>query len=187
MKVTEWHQNAQSEIFIQANITVGKKLKTCRERPHLLSGRFIKLFYKTATYPRQPLLSGLKRGRLMQVSLKKGKQVKKCLTHQDQSSQKSFNKQFCFIRCRRQHLRTVEQRRYSRFIFVENTIGNSPNIPRAKFLRSDGLFYFLIIMQAWQLQEPFCYNYQPVGTLLQNFTLELLLYSIVKNRKSDFY
>ena len=31
-------------IFTQANTTLGKKLKTCQERPHLVSGRFLKVF-----------------------------------------------------------------------------------------------------------------------------------------------
>ena len=44
-----------------------------------------------------------------------------------------FGKQFSFIRCRGQHLQAVEQRRYGRFTFVENTISNSPKAPRAKF------------------------------------------------------
>ena len=35
---------------------------------------------------------------------------------------KVFSKQFCFIRCRRQHHWAVEQRRYSRLTFVDNTI-----------------------------------------------------------------
>ena len=35
---------------------------------------------------------------------------------------KDFSKQCCFIRCRRQHLRTIEKRGYSRFTFVKNTI-----------------------------------------------------------------
>ena len=67
----EWHQNAQLQIFIQANITAEKILKTCQKRPHLLSSRFIKLFYKcfTTTWPRQSLLSGPKSGRLGQVWL----------------------------------------------------------------------------------------------------------------------
>ena len=38
----------------------------------------------------------------------------------------------CFIRCRRQHLGAVEQR-YSRFIFVEKTITNLPNVPQPSF------------------------------------------------------
>ena len=46
---------------------------------------------------------------------------------------KVFGKQFSFIRCRGQHLQAVEQRRYGRFTFVENTISNSPKAPRAKF------------------------------------------------------
>ena len=33
-------------------------------------------------------------------------------------------------------------KRYSRFTFHENTIGNSPKVLRAKFLGSDGLFCF---------------------------------------------
>ena len=59
-------KHAQLQIFIQANITVGKKLKTCQERPHLVSSRFIKVFYKTTTCPRRPLMGGSKSGRLIQ-------------------------------------------------------------------------------------------------------------------------
>ena len=44
-----------------------KKLKTSQEQPHLLSGHFIKVIYKTTTCPRQPLLSGLKSGHLTQI------------------------------------------------------------------------------------------------------------------------
>ena len=44
-------------------------LKTCHERPHLVSGHFIMVFYKTTTCPRQQLLSGPKSGRLIQVLL----------------------------------------------------------------------------------------------------------------------
>ena len=57
----------QLQSFIQVNIIVGKKLKTSQEQPHLLSGHFIKVIYKTTTYPRQPLLSGLKSGHLTQI------------------------------------------------------------------------------------------------------------------------
>ena len=49
----EWNLNVQLQTFIQANITMGKKtLKTCQEQPHLLSGHFIKVFYKITTCPR---------------------------------------------------------------------------------------------------------------------------------------
>ena len=41
---------------------------------------------------------------------------------------KVSNKQFCFIRCKRQYLRAVEKRRYSRFTFVEVFLSLSPNI-----------------------------------------------------------
>ena len=42
-----------------------KKTKNLPERPHLLSGLFIKVFYKTTTCPRLPLLSVPKSGRLI--------------------------------------------------------------------------------------------------------------------------
>ena len=57
-----------------------------------------------------------------------------------------FSKQFCFIRCRRQNLRW-----YSRFTFV----GNSPKVPRAKFQRSDWLFYFIIVWKIGIFKNPF--------------------------------
>ena len=63
----ERHQNAQLQVFIQESIALGKKQKPCQERPHLLSGSLIKVFYKTTICPRQPLLSGLKSGHLIQV------------------------------------------------------------------------------------------------------------------------
>ena len=44
-----------------------KKLKACQEQPHLVSDCFIKVFYKTTTCPRQPLLSGPKSVHLIQV------------------------------------------------------------------------------------------------------------------------
>ena len=50
-------KHKQLQIFIQANITVRKKL----------SGHFIKVFYKMTTCPRQPILSCPKKGRLIQV------------------------------------------------------------------------------------------------------------------------
>ena len=56
----KWHQNSQLQIFIQANINVRKKLQTCQEQPHLVSGHFMKVLYKTTTCPRLPLLSGPK-------------------------------------------------------------------------------------------------------------------------------
>ena len=64
-----------------------------------------------------------------------------------------MSKQFCFIRCRRQHVWGVEWKRNSRFTFVENTISNSPKIPRVKFLWSDGLFCFSSICKFGTLLE----------------------------------
>ena len=48
----------------------GKKIpKPCHEGPHLLIDRFMKVFYKTTTCPRQPLLLGPKSGHLIQIWL----------------------------------------------------------------------------------------------------------------------
>ena len=44
-----------------------EKPKTCSKRLHLTSGHFMKVFYETTTCTRQPLLSGPKSGRLIQV------------------------------------------------------------------------------------------------------------------------
>ena len=66
-----------------------------------------------------------------------------------------FSKQLCFIRCRRQHLQAVEQRKYSRFIFVGNTISNSSKVPKTKFLGSDGLFSFTSICKFGSFKSPF--------------------------------
>ena len=64
----EWRQNPKTFISYKT-FTVGKKAKTCQERPNLVSGRLIQVFYKTTTFPRRPLLSGPKSGRLIQVWL----------------------------------------------------------------------------------------------------------------------
>ena len=68
---------------------------------------------------------------------------------------KVFSKQFCFIRCRRQHHWAVEQRRYSRLTFVDNTISNSPEVPKVKLLGSDGLFCFSSICKFGSFKKPF--------------------------------
>ena len=47
------------------NYCCEKKLKICQEWRHLVSGRFTKMFYKTTTCPRRPLLSGPKSGHLI--------------------------------------------------------------------------------------------------------------------------
>ena len=60
-----------------------------------------------------------------------------------------------FIKCRRQHLRAIEQRRYSRFNFDENTISNSPKVPRAKFLGSDRIFCFSSICTFGSIKNSF--------------------------------
>ena len=48
-----------------------------------------------------------------------------------------------------------KQRRYSRLSFVENTIGNLPNVPRAKFPSSSGLFCFISICKFVSFNNPF--------------------------------
>ena len=60
-------KHVQLQIFIQANLTLGKKLKTCQGRLHLVSGHFMKVCYKMTTCPRRPLLSGPKSGCFIQV------------------------------------------------------------------------------------------------------------------------
>ena len=61
----EWHQNTQNcqslfqQIFVYRPFTVGIETNS----------HFIKVFYKTNTCPRQPLLSGPKSGHLIQVWL----------------------------------------------------------------------------------------------------------------------
>ena len=56
----------------------------------------------------------------------KGKQVKRYLSHQHWVLKKAFGKQFCIIRCRKQHLQAIEWKRYSRFTFALIFIGNIP-------------------------------------------------------------
>ena len=47
----------------------------------------------------------------------------------------------------------------SRFTFAENTIGNSPKVPRTKFLGSDGLLCFLSICKFGSFKNPFSMNF----------------------------
>ena len=65
-----------------------------------------------------------------------------------------LSKQLWFIRCRRQHLCPIEQRRYSRFTSVQNNICNLPKVPRATFLESEGLFCFISICKFGSFKNP---------------------------------
>ena len=58
---------------------------------------------------------------------------------------KVFNKQFCFLSDAEDNTYRLGevQQRHSRFAFVENTISNSPEVPRAKLLGSDRFFCFI--------------------------------------------
>ena len=47
----------------------GKKLKPPKDRSHAFTCRFIKVFYKMTTCPRQPILSGPKGDYFIQVWL----------------------------------------------------------------------------------------------------------------------
>ena len=96
---------------------------------------------------------------------------------------KIFSKQFCFIRCRRQHLRPVEYRRYSRFTFVENTISNPPEVTRAKFLGSNGLFCFISICKFGS----FKYYFATITSLSELYLRIRRFFSLLQNEKSDFY
>ena len=55
---------------------------------------------------------------------------------------KVISKQFCFIRCRRQHLRVAKKSWYSRFTFLKNTISNFQKVTRVKFVESDRLLLY---------------------------------------------
>ena len=68
----EWHQKCKmANLYSRKDLfTIRReKTKTCSGRPHLCSGCFIKVFYKTTPCPRWPLLNGPKSSRLTQVWL----------------------------------------------------------------------------------------------------------------------
>ena len=92
---------------------------------------------------------------------------------------KIFSKQFCFIRCRRQHLRPVEQRKCSRFTFVENTISNSPEVTRTKFRRSNGLFCFISICKFSSFKNPF----ETITSLSELYLRIRRFFSLVQTKK----
>ena len=96
---------------------------------------------------------------------------------------KVFSKQFWFIRCRRQHLWAIEQVRYNRFTFVENTISNSPKVPRAKFLESDALFCFSSICKFGIFKNPSVM----ITSLSELYFRFSKIYSAGANGKGDFY
>ena len=72
---------------------------------------------------------------------------------------------------------------YSRFKFVENTISNSPKVLRAKFLESDGLFYFFSICKFDRFKNPFT-TITSLSELYLSFISFILL---ITNKKTDFY
>ena len=92
---------------------------------------------------------------------------------------KTFSKQFCFIRYKRQHLRVTEERRYSRFPFVENTISNSIKVPIAKFLGSDGIFCFISICKFGSFKNPFA----TITSLSELYLRIRRFFSLVQTKK----
>ena len=74
-------------------------------------------------------------------------------------------------------------RRYSRFTFVENTISNSPNVQRAKFLGSDRLFCLSSICKFGSFKNPFA-MITSLSELYFRFRTFILL---VQTKKSDLY
>ena len=63
----------------------------------------------------------------------------------------------------------VEQRRCSRFAFVENTISNMQNVRRANFLRSDVLFCFFSLSRigSFTSLSELCFRFRRFILLLQ--------------------
>ena len=82
----------------------------------------------------------------------KGKQVKRYLS----AIKIRVNRKVTsyFIRCKREHLWAVEQRRYSKATF-ENIISNLQKVPRAKFLGSNGLRCSISLCKFGRLKKPF--------------------------------
>ena len=70
-------------------------------------------------------------------------------------------------------------RRYSRFTFVENIIGNSPEVPRAIFLRSVSLFCFISICMFGSFKNPFA----TITSLSELYLRIRRFFSLVQTKK----
>ena len=95
---------------------------------------------------------------------------------------KVFSQQFCFTKCRRQHLQVIKWWRYSRFIFVKNTISYSTKVPRAKFLKSDGLFCLSRLCKFGSFKNPFAKI-----TSLSEFYFRFRRFVLLVKRKKNLY
>ena len=73
---------------------------------------------------------------------------------------------------------SIEERRYRRFIFVENTIGNSPKVSRAKFLESDGFFCFIGICKFSSFKNLFA-----TITSLSELSFRFRKFTLLKTKK----
>ena len=90
---------------------------------------------------------------------------------------------FVLSDAKKQHLRATQQRRYSRFNFFENTIGNLPKVLRAKFVGSDGLFCVITVCMFSSFKNLFATNHC-LSELYFSFRRFILL---VQTKKSNFY
>ena len=77
----------------------------------------------------------------------------------------------------------MEKGRYSRFIFVENTIDNSPKVTTAKFLGSNGFFCFISIWKFGNFKNPFAM----ITSLSQLYFRIRRFVLLVQTKKVDFY
>ena len=67
--------------------------------------------------------------------------------------------------------------------FVENTISNPPEVTRAKFLGSNGLFCFISICKFGSFKNPFAM----ITGLSELYLKSLKIFLFCTNEKSDFY
>ena len=73
---------------------------------------------------------------------------------------------------------------YSRFTIVAKTFSNLPNLPRTKFLGSDGRFSFSSICKFGSFKNPFA---KTTRLTELSFRFRRFILLVYKNKKSDFY
>ena len=81
------------------------------------------------------------------------------------------------------HLRAIEQKKFSRFTFVKNTLSNSSNGSRANFYEGDGSLWFIGMCKCGSFKNPFA-MITSLSKLYFRFRRFILL---VKTKASDFY
>lgn len=81
------------------------------------------------------------------------RKTKRYLCNQDQRNlRKYFSKYHCLVQCRRKHLR---QSRYSRFIYLENTISDSTKNPKIQVSGKRQILCFICPSQFDSFKDPF--------------------------------